>query len=138
MKKRTKTPWKSAVMLKDRGFYDENNIPVGHCNETGEDLREQLRVGAAIVVANLYGGLPNHDGQYPSAEANARYIVHCVNCHDELIEALEMVRDADEDCHKDGLPTIPVIARAKIDAAIAKATANYLHATRDSGESDGQ
>lgn len=38
-----------------------------------------------------------------------------------LIEALEMVRDADEDCKRDGLPTIPEIARAKIDAALAKA-----------------
>lgn len=40
----------------------------------------------------------------------------------DLLEALEMVRDADEDCKKDGLPTIPDAARAKIDRAIAKAT----------------
>ena len=39
----------------------------------------------------------------------------------ELLEALVMVRDADEDCKRDGLPTIPPAARAKIDAAIAKA-----------------
>lgn len=39
----------------------------------------------------------------------------------ELLEALCMVRDADEDCKRDGLPTIPAMARAKIDAAIAKA-----------------
>lgn len=39
----------------------------------------------------------------------------------ELLAALEMVRDADEDCKRDGLPTIPAAARAKIDAAIAKA-----------------
>jgi hypothetical protein len=39
----------------------------------------------------------------------------------ELYEALVMVRDADDDCHSDGLQTIPRIARAKIDAAIAKA-----------------
>lgn len=36
-----------------------------------------------------------------------------------LTDALEMVRDADEDCKKDGLPTIPPMARAKIDAALA-------------------
>lgn len=36
-----------------------------------------------------------------------------------LTEALEMVRDADEDCHKDGLPTIPPEARSKIDRALA-------------------
>lgn len=39
----------------------------------------------------------------------------------DLLEALEMVRDADDDCKRDGLPTIPTIARAKIVAAIAKA-----------------
>jgi hypothetical protein len=36
-----------------------------------------------------------------------------------LADALEMVRDADEDCHKDGLPTIPSVARHKIDMALA-------------------
>ena len=43
------------------------------------------------------------------------------NQRDELLEALVMVRDADEDCKRDGLPTIPSSARAKIDAAISKA-----------------
>jgi hypothetical protein len=36
-----------------------------------------------------------------------------------LADALEMVRDADEDCYKDGLPTIPPAARRKIDMALA-------------------
>jgi len=39
----------------------------------------------------------------------------------ELYEALVMVRDADNDCRADGLPTIPPMARSKIDRAIAKA-----------------
>ena len=39
----------------------------------------------------------------------------------EMLETLEMVRDADNDCKLDGLQTIPQIARSKIDAAIAKA-----------------
>jgi hypothetical protein len=39
----------------------------------------------------------------------------------ELLEALRMVRDADDDCHKDGLSTMPPAARATIDAAITKA-----------------
>jgi hypothetical protein len=34
------------------------------------------------------------------------------------VEALEMVRDADDDCKRDGLQTIPPFARAKIDAAL--------------------
>lgn len=38
---------------------------------------------------------------------------------DMLADALEMVRDADEDCHKDGLPTMPPAARCTIDKALA-------------------
>lgn len=38
-----------------------------------------------------------------------------------LYEALVMVRDADNDCRLDGLPMIPSVARAKIDAALAAA-----------------
>jgi hypothetical protein len=49
--------------------------------------------------------------------ANARLIASAP----ELLEALLMVRDADNDCLTDGLPTIPSMARAKIDAAIKKA-----------------
>jgi len=40
----------------------------------------------------------------------------------EMFEALEMIRDADEDCIKDGLPRpLTDFARARVDAAIAKA-----------------
>ena len=46
-----------------------------------------------------------------------------------LLEALEMVRDADNDCGIDGLRTLPSGPRAKIDAAIAKALAS-IHACR--------
>ena len=51
------------------------------------------------------------------SEANARLIAAAP----ALLEALVMVRDADDDCARDGLPTIPPAARARIDAAIAKA-----------------
>lgn len=40
----------------------------------------------------------------------------------DLLHALEMVRDADEDCIRDGLKSMPATARAVIDSAIAKAT----------------
>jgi restriction alleviation protein Lar len=40
----------------------------------------------------------------------------------EALEALEMVRDADDDCRKEGFPTIPPLARARIDAAISRAS----------------
>jgi len=33
--------------------------------------------------------------------------------------ALEMVRDADEDSRRDGLPVMPTAARASIDEALA-------------------
>ena len=33
-------------------------------------------------------------------------------------QSLEMVRDADDDCRRDGLPTIPPAARATIDEAL--------------------
>jgi hypothetical protein len=49
-------------------------------------------------------------------EANARLIAAAP----DLLEALIMVRDADEDCRRDGLPTIPPMARNKIDQALAK------------------
>lgn len=49
--------------------------------------------------------------------ANARLITAAP----DLYGALEMVRDADDDCKRDGLPTIPATARAKIDAALRKA-----------------
>ena len=44
------------------------------------------------------------------------------NAAPDLLEALVMVRDADDDCKRDGLPIIPCAARARIDAAIAKTT----------------
>lgn len=46
---------------------------------------------------------------------------HLIAAAPELLEALIMVRDADNDCVKDGLPTIPAPARSRIDRAIAKA-----------------
>ncbi len=50
--------------------------------------------------------------------ANARLIAAAP----DLLFALEMIRDADNDCILDGLPQIPAEARRTIDAAIARAT----------------
>ena len=55
---------------------------------------------------------------YEKAESNALLIAAAP----DLLHALEMVRDADNDCVRDGLQTIPPIARKTIDDAIAKAT----------------
>jgi hypothetical protein len=46
---------------------------------------------------------------------------HLIAAAPDLYEALTMVRDADDDCRRDGLPTIPPAARSKIDAALARA-----------------
>ena len=40
----------------------------------------------------------------------------------ELLETLIMVRDADDDAIMDCISRMPELARAKVDAAIAKAT----------------
>ena len=56
-----------------------------------------------------------------AAEATARLIsaaARLIFAAPELLEALEMVRDADNDNGRQ----MPTLARAKIDAAIAKAT----------------
>ena len=56
-------------------------------------------------------------GAGEEVRANARLIAAAP----DLYQALVMVRDADNDCRKDGLNTIPDVPRAVIDAAIAKA-----------------
>jgi hypothetical protein len=67
----------------------------------------------ARVVVLMEGATHNSaDG-----EANARLIAAAP----DLLEALRMVRDADDDCGRDGLQRIPSPARSRIDAAIAKA-----------------
>jgi len=50
-------------------------------------------------------------------QANARLI----SAAPDLLAALTMVRDADEECIRDHLTRMPPTARAIIDAAIAKA-----------------
>lgn len=80
--------------------------------------------GARPTQTLLLNGVGTSCSPGPSmdeAKANRDLMVRAVNCHYELLAALIMVRDADNDCHADGLQTIPQIARAKIDAAIAKA-----------------
>jgi len=66
-----------------------------------------------IGIADIPEGI--HRGE---AEANVRLIAAAP----ELLETLVMVRDADNDCRRDGLQVIPAIARARIDVVIAKAS----------------
>lgn len=81
-----------------------------------EKQPEALRLAAALDELLGYRGI-NPDVGKAAAELLR---LHSVNS--DLLGALEMVRDADEDCKRDGLQTIPSMARHRIDAAIAKAT----------------
>lgn len=89
--------------------------------------------GAGMVSGYVVSTSPE-DSAYPDEKNVAAYRGHLVAesiapemrqpiaALPDLIKALEMVRDADEDCKKDGLPRwCTDIARATIDAALAKA-----------------
>jgi len=66
----------------------------------------------------LYVGL----GDPPDTRVTAADLKAVIDERAVLLAALEMVRDADEDCKRDGLPRwCTDIARGRIDAAIAKA-----------------
>ena len=60
-----------------------------------------------------------HKKRYLNREA-ADEIERLREDNERLREALIMVRDADNDCHADGLLTIPSPARNKIDKALEK------------------
>ena len=84
--------------------------------------------GCSIVADHpIEGGVRGTDdveaeGGHLVAETCAKVNIPLLSAATDLLEALTMVRDADDDCRRDGLPTIPHAARAKIDAAISKAT----------------
>lgn len=73
------------------------------------------RTGFRLITAPLAPALDPITED--AVEANARLL----KAAPQLLHALEMVRDADDDCHRDGLSTIPAPARRRIDAAIAAA-----------------
>jgi hypothetical protein len=80
------------------------------------------------VVSDVLPGdaVPGSDaveayGGYLIAESVAPSMIPLISAAPEMLAALEMMRDADEDCKRDGLPTIPPCPRSTIDAAIAKA-----------------
>lgn len=50
-----------------------------------------------------------------------------------LLHVVEMVRDADDDCKRDGLPTLPPAPRSAIDKALDQAN-KTLHPFTNAGE----
>ena len=64
-----------------------------------------------------------YDGKRPLTQRqldNARRVIDASNALAIALDALEMVRDADNDSRADGSLGLPSLARAKIDDAIAK------------------
>lgn len=57
------------------------------------------------------------------AAAAATKTIRAVSAFPLILRSLEMVRDADEDCKRDGLQTMPSGARESVDRAIWAATA---------------
>ena len=53
-----------------------------------------------------------------NSQSLVRQIENLTKQRDALAYALEMIRDADNDCHLDGLQTIPPAARHSIDMAL--------------------
>jgi len=100
--KHTPAPWVSSKI----------KTSSGHCFRIGSqeqiDKREENK-HTVPAYACLYVDYMN---AHEEAEANANHIVHCVNMHDELMEALEMCVEYLED---------RPIVRVVVDKAIAKA-----------------
>jgi len=95
--KHTPAPWE--IQRHDIGPYYGN--VVGHYTE------RKIRT---ITIQLKYGTDEEN-------EANAQLI----SAAPDLLEALIMVRDADNDCRADGLEAMPPAPRHRIDKAIAKA-----------------
>ena len=107
MRKHTPGPWKLE--------------PYDRCL-AGDDFQWGGIWAGPVMLDGLDYGQPAYATIKPETlermEADARLIAAAP----DLLDALLMVRDADDDCKRDGLPTIPPTARATIDAAIFKAT----------------
>ena len=101
----TPGPW--VVCVEDESPWGAHEVFAEHQLVNGRI--EAVAWDNCVASAGL-----NHDNY----EANARLIAAAP----DMLEALTMVRDADDDCWRDGLPVIPGNSRAKIDVVIAKAT----------------
>jgi hypothetical protein len=87
----------------------------------------QSRIGdktwSLVHDGNFICGVLSCDGETNSPQLCNESDAHLIAAAPDLLEALEMVRDADDDCIKDGIPRwCTDSARRAIDQAIAKAT----------------
>lgn len=110
MSEHTPGPWKVVMPDEDDKFDTEIVVGMKSFLDNPGRYRSIDRWLSETCVG------PGEKG-YEEHLANARLIAAAP----DLLEALVMVRDADEDSKRDLLSRIPSAARAKIDAAIAKA-----------------
>jgi len=103
--KHTPTPWEVTGEL--------DYIRISNTDSKNPDSCDGIRQVAHVVQGDYE--IPN----YEEAMANAQHIIHCVNTHAELLEALkECVADAEKAVN----PESRMYGYAKARAAIAKAT----------------
>lgn len=100
----TKTPWRVGAPTQMGCVVADEPVP---------------EIGGSDAVF-YYGG---HLIAESIAPRNAEFIVRACNAHDQLVHALTMVRDADNDAERDGQQRIPAAARATIDLALTAAGA---------------
>jgi hypothetical protein len=80
-----------------------------------------LAASNTILIADCIPQNINFMAKNP--DANAQRIVHCVNSHDELVEAVAGLLDAHTQLRLNGTPihTVNIVAIEKAEAALAKA-----------------
>jgi hypothetical protein len=122
MNEHTKEPWRVEYMGSDEADVigaDDTSII---CRSTGymSDINARRIVACVNACAGIDTESLEADGYGENWKEIASHRIELMGQRDELLEVLIMVRDADEDCRRDGLQTIPPVPRAKIDAAIAR------------------
>lgn len=99
-----------------------------HCNDTGSLSKDidgfldctHCDVAAERVMVEHWAR--EHAPDCPSWDLWPIYLQGRKAANARLLHVVQMVRDADNDAQRDGLPRIPAAARAAIDAAIASVT----------------
>lgn len=121
--KHTPGPWQWCGNLKNRDIYlatvgRGTRLVMGFARYGMSSAQPRFQVAGRMVDASE---LAVKEVDYRADIANINHPdANLIVAAPDLYEALAMVRDADDDCHRDGLPTMPTAARAKVDAALAK------------------
>ena len=96
--------------------------PLLTVDDAGYPVVREIR-GLAFPITVLTSAVHLDAEQKGDREVHSRRLVTVWNAHDQLVDVVQMIRDADNDAASDGLPRIPASARAAIDAALIAAGA---------------